>query len=875
MAGAQFVRADLHVHSFKDGDRDPRPNFSKYFEAAEQAGVAVLAITDHNTAKFAADAVTAAKGRDFYVLPGIEISTTGGHLLGLFAPSGVDDLQRLALDLKLVEVSETEKRSSRSMLDLVQAIGDLGGLAIPAHIDAGDGMASRIGAGELGDLISSPHLAGLEFATRDALRTWFTSDDPDQTRLQAWAKRQADPVLRDRGLARLMSSDAHSPEKVGLDRSSRTLTRLRLDDVNFEAIRNAVLFNPKARCKAEVELPSSYPYIERAEFYGGFLDGVTLGLSPNLNCLIGGRGSGKSTALLSIRAAVGAQVSDEENTDAEDRMPDKTVVTFIDKAGSRRTAIRRRGQEPVDEHRAPVRLRLADLGQDESGRLSRAYEAAPQELLAFLDRFIVRHEHDEREEEILAELEENGADIKRTNAQAKRMAELEQDEKRLQASLDAAKNSRIDVLVEWVGLLNAQEPLLGRLEQLLSEVSQFGVAPSLDVDHLAVQYGVNVAHRHVAKFVDGPTGLRQRLADLAEAREAAQTTAQTKTDAAAKPVKEMLAEWQAAQADLQQRLARKRAELEAQGLKVETGAVEDIARRLQQVRAHLIEARAKHTHHQEARAARKTLVADLHANRDALYQRRKATLRKIAQDTNPDGKDLTIMVSFEHEALRDEWKAWLTAKFGFRSPRVDRLAVKISPREFARAIISDKGSLRKVSDSGGDFFFDDSFDAVKFTWDELFQLDTMNLSDRPRVMVREPGSSEVKGFDDLSAGQQRSVLLSLILCAERADPLVLDQPEDHLDAQYIANAVVRHLEGAKERRQVILATHSPNLTVLGDAELVIPMHVVSGRGQPHEPGAVDRPQTRERVCALLEGGVEAYRKRGQRYGMKISEPTGA
>jgi ABC-type cobalamin/Fe3+-siderophores transport system ATPase subunit len=140
---------------------------------------------------------------------------------------------------------------------------------------------------------------------------------------------------------------------------------------------------------------------------------------------------------------------------------------------------------------------------------------------------------------------------------------------------------------------------------------------------------------------------------------------------------------------------------------------------------------------------------------------------------------------------------------------------------------------------------------------------------RPRVQVQEPGASELKSLDELSAGQQRSVLLSLILCAERADPLVLDQPEDHLDAQYIAKSVVRHLEGAKERRQVILATHSPNLTVLGDAELVIPMHVVDGRGQPHAQGAVDRPETRDRVCALLEGGVEAYRKRGERYGLSV------
>src|SRR4051794_37967008 len=78
--------------------------------------------------------------------------------------------------------------------------------------------------------------------------------------------------------------------------------------------------------------------------------------------------------------------------------------------------------------------------------------------------------------------------------------------------------------------------------------------------------------------------------------------------------------------------------------------------------------------------------------------------------------------------------------------------------------------------------------------------------------------------------------ISLMLCAERSDPLVLDQPEDHLDAEYIASAVVRHLDEAKERRQVILATHSPNLTVLADAELVIPMYAEAGRGRVEAAG---------------------------------------
>ncbi|HEX8085460.1 MAG TPA: AAA family ATPase [Solirubrobacteraceae bacterium] len=417
MTGSRFVRADLHVHTHSDSDLAPAPDFDRYIQTAIDQGIDVLAITDHNRVDFVRPALAAAAGKSIFLLPGIEISTHDGHLLALFAPERLDALDALAApgNLKLTVISDTERRSTRSMLDLVQEIASAGGLGIPAHIDAGKGAGTRLSGAQWAELLTSPALAGLEFATKDALTTWFTDEDSDDARRAAWKAREKIAGLAERGLARLMSSDAHSPDQVGRDRASRTLTRLRLDDANFTAVRNAIALNPKARCKAEVVLPATYPRIEKAEFEGGFLDGVTLDFTANLNCLIGGRGSGKSTALLSIRAALGARLSPDEDPDDADRMPTKTSLTFVDATGSRRTAIRERGQDPVDPTGAPVRLRLADLGQEETGRLAQNYNDDPALLLEFLDGFIVRHKYDEREAELIGSLEENASEILRTS----------------------------------------------------------------------------------------------------------------------------------------------------------------------------------------------------------------------------------------------------------------------------------------------------------------------------------------------------------------------------------------------------------------------------------------------------------------------------
>jgi hypothetical protein len=59
---------------------------------------------------------------------------------------------------------------------------------------------------------------------------------------------------------------------------------------------------------------------------------------------------------------------------------------------------------------------------------------------------------------------------------------------------------------------------------------------------------------------------------------------------------------------------------------------------------------------------------------------------------------------------------------------------------------------------------------------------------------------------------------------------------------------------------VVLVAHAP---------LLSPRHAPPPPPAPDQPGAVDRPETREQVCALLEGGMTAYRKRGERYGLRF------
>ena len=118
----------------------------------------------------------------------------------------------------------------------------------------------------------------------------------------------------------------------------------------------------------------------------------------------------------------------------------------------------------------------------------------------------------------------------------------------------------------------------------------------------------------------------------------------------------------------------------------------------------------------------------------------------------------------------------------------------------------------------------------------------------------------------LSGGQQVSVLLSLLLETDDSRPLVIDQPEDELDNRFLFETVLPALKKLKGRRQVIVATHNPNVVVNGDADMVIQLEATANRGRVACSGAIEEPDVRDAIVRTVDGGEEAFRLRRRKYG---------
>lgn len=124
-------------------------------------------------------------------------------------------------------------------------------------------------------------------------------------------------------------------------------------------------------------------------------------------------------------------------------------------------------------------------------------------------------------------------------------------------------------------------------------------------------------------------------------------------------------------------------------------------------------------------------------------------------------------------------------------------------------------------------------------------------------------------FDRASPGQQASALLELLL-QQQAGTLVIDLPEDDL-GNHVIMRIVNLIKTSKNQRQLIFATHNPNLVVNGDADKIVVLKSASAAASAAASieidvdGAIGTWQVRDAITTFMEGGRAAFDLRGKKY----------
>lgn len=867
--GTQWVRTDFHLHTRADREfkytGDDNFYNSNYVDALDKAGIQLAVITNHNKfdfEEFKALRKTAQK-KNISLLPGVELSVNDGangiHTLVVFSDGwladGYDHINPfLGVAFEGKVPAQYEQENGRSTLSLLETIKKLESyhrdfFLVFAHVEAPSGLWAELEGGRLAELSQN------EFFRRRTLgfqkvRTYNKQQDKSKP-----CRTKTQQHLGNWYPAELEGCDAKCIENIGQGKACY----LKLGELSFEAVKFA-LSDPASRVAMEPPRHQG-AFIRSIHFDGGILDGQTLHFSPELNTLIGIRGSGKSSILEAVCYALNIPRGEKaQDTKYKDELihhtlgcGGKVTLTACDVYGQEFTISRIFREAPnvyLDGKLQPgvsiretVLRRPIYFGQKDLSSTGEGFETDLVEKLVGEKLRTRRDEIETQRQHVRDAVSRwlrfrNNAELKRdyesqltdANFRLKKFEEYGVND-RLQKRLgfqddDAAltrMKDRADSFVIALGQLISEHE--GDLRNVTSYVSKQN--PGFFTAYYAEFANLVAKVDQLKKIEQEARAITARLQDK-----------QGEFDGARHSLQEEFAQ-------VERQLAQ---ELKQTGMTAIT--LDDFLTQQQR--------KAKAEDCLKDLAKQETQQSDI---RDMLFAEIDKLNGLWLSEFNAIKAELD-RVNVGHTALQIEanFKGDKEAAIGF----MQQLFKGSNIRETTlRAVMED------YTDFGG--LLRDLPNALKKAGStpEVFEktfiqnlVEFVTYQVPNRFVIRYRGK-ELKYH---SLGQRASALLLYVLSQRQNDVIIIDQPEDDLDNQTIYDDVIKLLREMKPCAQFIFATHNANFPVLGDAEQV---HACCYQDEQFtvQSGSIDAHPVQDAIINIMEGGQEAFKRRKEVYNL--------
>jgi hypothetical protein len=864
MGYSRWMLSDLQVHTPFDrshgygdvGGPDPNPEFAdELIRRHHEAGVRIVAVTDHNTVDWWPVLAEAGGRHGVFVFPGLEVNVNKCHLLAIWERDehGLE-LARQFLASRFTPGSPPLKPDRTpnpvqkgNVLEVAAAAVEHQGLVLAPHATQKKmGLFASNVCNVSGEVAQSGLVAGFDITNHksaDVLknpRSEFGDVHP------SW----------------FSSGDVRSMDDVG----ARACFLKVSDEPSLESLRQAFLM-PATRIRLRAEMEADWGSTKHVAFIegpapksaridsiairGGFHDGLEVALGPGLNAVIGGKGTGKSTLIEVMRFVLDQPPGESGDASRRANFPNNADATLeftaadgehytIEKAGSSESASLLRDGEKLDfdvSRRVDVQL----FGQRELAKLP----SDPAQLRRFvLTRKAARVRELEIEveqasvearslaeqiDELDAEVEKHAdwdEELKDVSDRLKRLT-TSKAQKQIKESQDlVAHDAAMDELMQW------PEAVIESIEELL-EVAEPPPLPE----------GASL-----------PTGLAGARKDRGAAiRKAAKT--------ALREAKKLAGEFESAGESWDKSLEKKREEVAS--LLASAGL--NKATELTKLQGEKTQLEKNLSGSAEKLAKRKELIPKRTAAISALDDARRKISRLTEEAVGELNEETGPRVRLVHEGLADR-----TALFDFISDRI--VERKITAAQSTRLEGIDGRRLAAAALEGGEELDKLGLTATLKNALEsceksvLRELEEVEMLDELQVQV-DISEGDDRSWTDVteaSPGQAATALLELALIAGD-EPLVIDQPEDDLDNRFIYEEVVKRIAEVSTRRQLIVVTHNANIPVLGDAELILALEATSAKSRVLANGGLDEAEVASTARRILEGGEEAFAARAQRY----------
>jgi predicted metal-dependent phosphoesterase TrpH/predicted nuclease with TOPRIM domain len=853
--GARYFKADLHIHSPASRDfEDKKASPEDFVKAALSKGLEIIAVTDHNSAEWVDQVRVAAKRTALRVFPGVEVSTPTCHILAIFDR----DAPKSRLDDFLSGVGiASEKRGKEDAVsepaeDVLTKIAKLGGIAIAAHANSTNGLLQG-GTGQYRiKLYHMEELAALEFRKEKDVQE-FT-----QGKISGYGPR-----------ACVQGSDAHSLATMG-----EPFTYLKMDGVSLRGLKQALLdYEVRIRFKWNAPPSAAHPRILRMTASQGFFGGSVFDFHPNLNCFIGGKGTGKSTVIEFMRYCFG-DVSTIEDIQEDTNGKIATLLgqggsiqaEYIDSDGELKIVYRDyQGWDTdrtVKDQSGNSTSILAPPAFFSQGELTRI-ASNPTTQLELIDRYIDLEEENSAEASAIETQRAVAARLQELSTQRRTiLEELEDKETGLAATKESyralEKTLTTPIFSEFPKWESENRYIDGFREGLAGVLSSFDEAVGA-VDpktHLPPKPDTDSPNFELLTFVDG---LGDSLKDaLAKAKEDfAAVIGQKLSD-----LEELVAEWKEKFAEKGQEHQRSVDELGELDLRRAQARLRSLRVRLDNLEEKKKRHDALETQIRKKFDERNELLVAINDARGRRYEKR-ATKAAHWEQLFRSKIRVQITRASDRRGYVEILKS-LARGAKLRESELKLLADSLHPNSLVDRVLTENAT--QLAKSSGLRLENcqkliNTLQARELS--ELLELAVAPIHDFPEIGYEvEPG--RYKALHELSVGGKGTVIISLALI-EGQSPLIIDQPEEPLDTLAIHDQVVGTLRREKDDRQFIFTTHNPNVAVGGDAELSHILEASADRGSIKSSGGVDKEETNRLLLHHLEGGGVAFDLRAKKY----------
>ena len=911
--GSRWYKFDFHIHTPASDDyKEPNISPENWLKHAMESNLDCVAITDHNSGEWIDrlknkndDLKTSLNKpewyRDLTIFPGFEITIGESyqrvHLLALFDPSL--NLQEITSILGacgiLNEFGNSDVSTIKSFADTVSEITNAGGIAIPAHIDQTKGLLENHNS------LNREIKKSLEVV--HALEVCEINDFTNRMEPQLQTAVKI--------LAKVRGSDAHNPSDIG-----RHFTWIKMSRPTIEGLKLAL--GDHEFCTKNVnEDPNIFPEVFLTELtiqnmiHCGRILGkpLKIQLHPQFNSIIGGRGTGKSTIIESIRIVSRQDINlanEAPNTKLELNkfmglsqnngviLNDTEIQLQRQRRGKDyRIRWRQDGEGPILEGKSN-----GDWKEFEVGDLNDRFPISvfsqkqinelatnTQGLLGLIDRstqvnraswninwektksrfFQMRERRREllkslaNESQIKAKLGDVEYDLKQYEEKGHGVV-LKEYQKRNQQKNGLTVDPTLVNLENRIMELSSLAELNDFPEHLFDDLDD--TTEEMKNIHLDTSKRINIIGSSLIKLAEEVRNIREQR--INKIRKSRFYSALNKSE---EKYNQLINEYETKKSPFSISLYGEWVN-ERSRLQLELESLESIKSEIQSINDQI-----------------KNILDELLILRKDLFQKRKQFLGEVIGDNKfvqmeliPFG-DVSKLESDYREILNLETGKFSSSildpennygillelynweKKNIPESKIEELISSLKTKTFEIATGDETGNDRRFDTRLKKYFETQpsKFDELDIWWPE----------DMLRVKYSKNSSS--KKFENLekgSAGQKAAAILAFLLSYGK-EPLIIDQPEDDLDNALIYDLIVQGIQDTKNNRQLIIATHNPNIVVNGDTELVNVLKFDNGQVQLDKQGGLEESNITEAICNIMEGGRQAFEKRYKRITLKI------